>query len=133
MNRRQISYWVLGGGLAALSAFGATAGPDGAGPAAAIETARSASSIQLSATVRNLKPGITGGRYEFEITKMGPSGQSTIRQGGAVPVASNGTGSTVLSASGVSLSEGDRLIAKLRVTVPGFGVLTDRVEVPSSE
>ena len=117
----------------ALSAFGAAAGPNDTDPAAAIMIERTGDSVRLAATVRNLTPDTPGGRYEFEISKTGPSGSSTIRQGGALPTVTLGTGATVLSATRVSLGDGDRIVASLRVVLPAGDVLTDRVEVAAAD
>jgi hypothetical protein len=112
--------------LAALLGLGAGAGPAAAGePAALLAVERTPEAVELSARARGLGDAAQG-RYELVIVKRGGGGQSTIRQGGALPATGAADGTRALATSRVSVAAGTSLVATLRVILDSGEVLSDR-------
>lgn len=112
--------------FAALLGLGAGAGPAAAGePAAEIAATRHADAVELTARAHSLGEGANG-RYELVIVKRGGGGQSTVRQGGALPAKGVTDRTVTLARSRVSVSPGASLDATLRVVLRNGDVLSDR-------
>lgn len=72
-----------------------------------------------------------GGKYQLEVVKKGPSGQSINRQGGQVPI-SDGEAIGPVSVSRVSLEPEATLVARLTVTDTRGGTFRDEIDLTAN-